>query len=201
MNTFDYYDLTFLDQPVQIAANAKLGIRGGVIVLTRTRFVYSRMKRDRGFIDRELMLDAIGSSTLKRHLGTWQLTIEHNRKSLIFVGKRDELEPFVVSLRNSAEANEKRRDEDQHLAETQPVSESTDGRGDDGLYDAHNTTIVGEPVLLTAKASGGLRNGLIVLTESRLIYLRKKKGETYIDRESNRNAITTVNPTETQSPM
>ena len=49
--------------------------------------------------------------------------------------------------------------------------------------------IVGEPVLLTAKASAGFGSGVIVLTENRLVYLRRKKGETYIDRDTDRATI------------
>ena len=168
LNTFDDYDLTFLGEPVQVAANVKDGFRTGIIALTDTRLVFICRKKCLEFIDREFYLDAIGSSTLEKHLWSWQLSVNDHRTSSIFVGQRDGLEPFVESLRQITERN---------------ALHTVGG---------HDITIVGEPVLLAAKGSGGWRDGVIVLTETRLVYLRKDTDQTFIDRESDRAAIANV---------
>ena len=57
-------------------------------------------------------------------------------------------------------------------------------------YADHDTTIVGEDVLLIAKISAGFGSGVLILTDDRLVCLRKKNGETYIERDTKRSSIT-----------
>ncbi len=59
-------------------------------------------------------------------------------------------------------------------------------------YDGYDLRIVGEPVFVAANASTGFRSGVIALTETRLVYLRKKGKNTVVDRESYLNAVTDV---------
>ena len=172
MNTFEDYDLNFLGEPVHAGALVQSGFLRGIIVLTETRFVFVRMKKNSEFIELEFPRDAIASATLSRQIGGRQLTIEHDGTRTIFVGDRRQLEPFMEPLMRSTAVNKEK-----DAAET-------------GTYAGHDTTILGEPVLLAAKASGGWRSGVIVLTKTRLVYLRKKKDETFIDRDTNKSAIT-----------
>ena len=194
MNTFEDYDLTFLGEPVHVAAKVKSGFRNGVIALTESRLVFIRKKKDREFVDHEHHLHAISTSGLKKFLGTWQLSVDHNGKSEIFVGQQDELEPFVKPLLRSAEAQVGQADavlkENPEAYLSTPEKNEVDGRAIE--YDGHDISIAGEPPLLVAKASAGIRNGVIVLTETRLIYLRKKGSVTFVDRQSDRRSITDV---------
>ena len=192
MNMFEDYDLTFLGEQVHAATDVKSGFRIGVIALTESRLVFIRKKKGREFIDREFSRDAISSSTLKKHFGSWQLSVGDNRTSSIFVGQLDELEPFVEPLRQSASANKSRRIEEQRLADSHAHPEVSDEPEPEGMYDGHDTTIIGEHLLLIAKASAGFGSGVLVLTEDRLVYVRKKKDKTFVDREFDRSAIVDV---------
>ena len=171
MNTFEDYDLSFLGEQVHAAATVQSGFRGGVIALTETRLVFVPKKKGSEFIELEFSRDAIASATLSRNIGGRQLTIEYDGSWSFFVGHRRELEPFLEPLMQSAAANNEK------------------GPAEAAMYAEHDTTIIDESALLTAKASGGFRSGVIVLTENRLVYLRKKKGVTYIDRDTDRTAI------------
>lgn len=162
-------------EKVYVAATVQSGIRRGVIALTETRLVFVRKKQGRKFIDCEFSREAIASATLSINIGGHKLTIEHDGTRTTFVGDRRQLEPFVEPLKQSTSVN----------MNNELMSEFIE-------FAEHDITIVGEPVLSAALVSGGWRSGVIVLTENRLVYLRKKNNETFIDRESNRSAITNV---------
>ena len=68
----------------------------------------------------------------------------------------------------------------------------TDSNDTAQSYEGHDLGVIGGHVLLAAKASRSRHNGIIVLTEARIVYLRKAKNNTFIDRDHARNAITDV---------
>ena len=59
-------------------------------------------------------------------------------------------------------------------------------------HEGYDLAILGEPIIRTANVSSGLRSGMIALTQTRLVYLRKEGNETFVDRESQLNAVTGV---------
>lgn len=59
-------------------------------------------------------------------------------------------------------------------------------------YTDYDLAILREPVIRAANVSTGLGSGMIALTETRLVYLRKKGKETIVDRESHLNTVTGV---------
>ena len=188
MVPFEDYSFNVLGEPVRLKAKVKSGFRGGAIALTTSRLAFVRNKRGVESIDRAFPIDAISSSTLKKHLGTWQLHIEHGGKTEIFVGQSsDELARFVEPLQASADANAARLEAEERVRAS--AEEQARADRDAGIVDGHDTAVVGEPALLSARASSGFRSGVIVLTDTRLVYLRNKKGETFVDRESDRTEI------------
>ena len=171
MNSFEDYDLSFLGEPVRFAAKAKRGFHSGIIALTESRFLYIRKKKQSEYIELEISRDAVASVALWVNIGRRSLSIEHDGMRSTFLGHRRELEPFVEPLRQGATANQPNRGVEK------------------GVYADHDTKIVAEPILIAAKAAGGWRGGVLVLTENRLVYLRKNKDGTFIDRDTNRSAI------------
>ena len=149
----------------------KDGFRTGVIALTETRLVYLRKKKSETFVDRATDRNAITDFTYKRSWGHWWLEFKDGSDSVTYLENGDDFQPFVEPLLESAAENELE---------------------DEGVYDGHDTTILGEQALLVAKASGGFPSGVLALTDTRLVYLRKTRDNTFIDREHPRTAVTDV---------
>ena len=155
----------------------------GMLVLTDTRIVYLQKKQGETFIDCEFSRDAITGLRFTIQIGGRQLSIEHDGEWFVAVGEKHELEPFVEPLRQNAATNVARFKNEENGSAKRTV-DSIDG---------HETAVVGEPVLLAARATSGWGSGAIILTDTRLVYLRKKKNVgTYIDRETDRTSILNV---------
>ena len=187
---YDGYDLGILGEPVFLAAKASGGFRNGVIALTETRFVYLRKDKNGTFVDRESQLSAVTEVVFKKFLGTQQLIFVDAGESLTYYQHGDDLEPFLEPLVNSAGKDPAIQEE---TLEDNPVGAPRVAISDDkSEYCGINLGILDEPVAIAANVSSGFSSGVIALTDTKLVYLRKKRDESYIDRETMLDAVTDV---------
>lgn len=186
MDPWEDYRFDVLGEPAQLVAKVAHRLRAGVLVLTDTRIVYLRKKKGETFIDCEISRDAITGSAFTIQIGGRQLSIEHGRERFIVVGDRSELEPFLAPLRQNAEANAARLEAEKRARFE--VEEKAQAKQRRAKIDA----TVGEPILHVATVSSDFKIGVLALTDTRLVYLRKKKEEIFVDREFARTAIVKV---------
>ena len=186
MDPWADYRFDVLGEPAQLVAKVAHRLRAGVLVLTDTRIVYLRKKKGETFIDCEFSRDAITGSAFTIQIGGRQLSIEHSRERFIVVGDRSELEPFLAPLRQNAEANAARLEAEKRARFE--VEEKAQAKQRRAKIDA----TVGEPILHVATVSSDSKIGVLALTDTRLVYLRKKKEEIFVDREFARTAIVKV---------
>ena len=184
------HDLRIVGEIVALSANVSSGLGSGVLVLTDERLVYLRTKKGETYIDRESNRNAITNVKLEKSMGTRTLNFKDGANAISYTQSDDDLKPFVEPLWKNAQPNARRREEGQRRPESRSGPKASNERDDEGIYDGHDITKVGEPALLVAKASSGWRSGVLVLTETRLVYLRKKKNETIIDRATSRSDVT-----------
>ena len=165
LNTFEDCDLTFLGEPVQVAAKVKDGFRTGVIALTETSLVFLRKNKGETIIHRATDRNTITDLTYKRSWGQWRLEFRDGSKFVSYLENGDDFESFVAPLAQNAEHNASH------------------------MIDGYDLRVVGERPLLVAKLIDA--SGILVLTDDHLVYLRKN-GKTYVDRESHLSMITDV---------
>lgn len=191
MDQWEDYNFEVLGEPSILVAKVVHRLRTGVLVLTDTRIVLLRKKQSKTFIHREFSRDEITGLTFTVQIGGRQLSIAHDREWFYVVGARRELEPFVEPLQISVATNSARLESEECLYVA--VEEKARAKQEESQIDA----IVGEPILNVAAVSSGFGTGMLVLTETRLIYLRKKEDGMFVDRKFDRASITNVSYTET----
>lgn len=190
MNPWENYCFDVLDEPAQLVAEVAHRMRTGVLVLTETRVVYLRKEQGKTYIDCEFSRDAITSVRFTMQIGGRQLSIEHGREWFVVVGSKRELEFFVDRLRQSVETNAART-EAEDLVRIAATEEEQAKQ-----YKAKIDVVVGESVLDVAPASSGFSAGVLALTDTRLIFLRKSGEDLYADREFDRTSVRDLNHAE-----
>lgn len=115
LTEFAGYDLTIISEPVLLASSVSVGwrrdaiVRSGVIALTETRLVFLRRNKDTTEI-RETNRGDITDVTLRRLVGTWQLTFKDGNRTRLFISRDDAIEAFGEPLSENAAANEVERE-------------------------------------------------------------------------------------------
>ena len=186
ISEYEGYDFGELGEAVSMAAKVSGGFRSGVIALTEDRLVYLRKSKKGTFIDRESRLNAVTKVTLKKFLGTRQLSFNDAGQSVVYTEQGDPLDAIFEALKRavSEDQNESEIESAEELVET---TEAVSDEGDSESYGV-NLEVIEEPVLRAAKVV----DGVIALTETKLFHLQQKKGSTIVARESDLSAISDV---------
>lgn len=115
LTEFAGYDLTIIGEPVLLASSVSVGwrrdaiVRSGVIALTKTRLVFLRKNNDTTVM-RETDRGDITDVTIRRLVGTWQLTFKDGDRTRYFISRDDAIEAFEKPLNENAAANEAERE-------------------------------------------------------------------------------------------
>ena len=200
-------------------ATPALGFREALLVCTEKRLIYIRKRRGKPTIDRNYEWQAITQSSLKRTFGIWYFKVKTNKYEDEYTGKRSELSeiakivkeralqssPDFFVLKPSDLPKEPGLDSDSDTSSQleHASSQRKQGSAQDTYIPTHRETgscqefeiqgydlsSVGELVECAATVTFGSRRGVLAITPTRFLFIRRDYGGVFINHEYYRETI------------